>query len=269
MELGQRIKQARLERGLSQRQLCGEEITRNMLSQIENGSARPSMATLTFLARQLDKPISFFLEEDVAVLPNQPVMDQLRQAYTQGEYEKIPALLEQYRAPDEVFDRERYLLEALGLMKLARQAQLQRKTVYAQTLLQRAGEAGKNSAYYTDALERERLLQLYELQPQQAVLLAQKLPQDRREQMLRATAALDTGKADQAAAILDAAPEAAAPWQYLRGHAAMKTEDYKLAVQCFLQAEQTYPMECAKALEECYRQLEDYKQAYFYACKQR
>ena len=36
MELGQRIRQARQEAGLSQRQLCGEEITRNMLSLIEN-----------------------------------------------------------------------------------------------------------------------------------------------------------------------------------------------------------------------------------------
>ena len=35
MELGEKLKQARLETGLSQRQLCGEEITRNMLSLIE------------------------------------------------------------------------------------------------------------------------------------------------------------------------------------------------------------------------------------------
>ena len=269
MELGERIKQARLEKGLSQRQLCGEEITRNMLSQIENGSARPSMTSLAFLARQLDKPISYFLEEEAVISPNQQVMAQLRRAYTEGEHEKIPALLDQYRAPDEVFDQERYLLEALGLMKLSRQVQLQGKTVYAQSLLQKAKQAGDRSVYYTDALERERLLQLYEIQPEQACQLARQLPMDKREQMLRARAALDAGDAGQACAILDAAPEDTAQWQYLRGCAAMKTEDYKLAAACFLQAEQTYPMECAKALEECYRQLEDYKQAYFYACKQR
>lgn len=269
MELGERIKQARLEKGLSQRQLCGEEITRNMLSQIENGSARPSMTTLAFLARQLEKPISFFLQEDVAVLPNQPVMAQLRSAYTQGEYEKIPALLEQYRAPDQVFDPERYLLEALGLMELARQAQTQGKTVYAQTLLQRAKQAGSHSAYYTAAVERERLLQMYELQPEYAVQLAQELPADSREQLLRARAALASGNAAAAAKVLDAIPEGTAQWQYLRGRAAMKVEDYKLAVGCFLKAEEVYPMDCAEALEECYRQLEDYKQAYIYACKQR
>jgi transcriptional regulator with XRE-family HTH domain len=53
MELGQRLRQARLEAGLSQRQLCGDTITRNMLSLIENGSARPSMDTLRCLAARL------------------------------------------------------------------------------------------------------------------------------------------------------------------------------------------------------------------------
>ena len=54
MTLGEKLKQARLDAGLSPRQLCGDVITRNMLSQIENGSARPSMATLSYLASRLE-----------------------------------------------------------------------------------------------------------------------------------------------------------------------------------------------------------------------
>ena len=61
MELGQRLRQARQEAGLTQKALCGDEITRNMLSQIENGSARPSMETMRFLAQRLGKPVSWFL----------------------------------------------------------------------------------------------------------------------------------------------------------------------------------------------------------------
>ena len=53
MELGQKLRLARQEAGLSQRQLCGEVITRNMLSQIENGTAKPSMETLRYLAGRL------------------------------------------------------------------------------------------------------------------------------------------------------------------------------------------------------------------------
>ncbi len=64
MELGEKIRRARQEAGLSQRQLCGEELTRNMLSLIENGTARPSMKTLAYLAQKLGKSMSYFLEED-------------------------------------------------------------------------------------------------------------------------------------------------------------------------------------------------------------
>ncbi|MBQ9167969.1 MAG: helix-turn-helix transcriptional regulator, partial [Oscillospiraceae bacterium] len=87
MELGQRIRQARLEAGLSQRQLCGDEITRNMLSQIENGSAHPSMTTLRYLAERLGKSISYFLEEEAVTSPNQSVMAQARQSYDGADYE--------------------------------------------------------------------------------------------------------------------------------------------------------------------------------------
>ena len=78
MELGQKIRAARQELGLSQRQLCGEEITRNMLSLIENGSAKPSMKTLQYLAVRLGKNISYFLEETAVLSPNQAVMASAR-----------------------------------------------------------------------------------------------------------------------------------------------------------------------------------------------
>ena len=74
MEIGMRIKQARLEMGLSQRQLCGDVITRNMLSLIESGKAKPSMDTLSYLAEQLGKPMAFFLDEQ-AMMPGSSGMD--------------------------------------------------------------------------------------------------------------------------------------------------------------------------------------------------
>ena len=82
MELGAKIKQARLEAGLSQRQLCGDTITRNMLSLIESGRARPSMDTLSYLAGQLGKPVSYFLEEQ-AVLPEREELVKTRLALAQ------------------------------------------------------------------------------------------------------------------------------------------------------------------------------------------
>ena len=81
MDLGEKLLNARQEAGLSQRQLCGDVITRNMLSRIEHGAARPSMDTLRYLAGRLGKPVSFFLEEDVVISSNQMLMQQARAAW--------------------------------------------------------------------------------------------------------------------------------------------------------------------------------------------
>lgn len=63
MNMGEKIRYARQAAGLSQRQLCDGIVTRNMLSQIENGSAKPSLATLQALAQRLGQNVQYFLEE--------------------------------------------------------------------------------------------------------------------------------------------------------------------------------------------------------------
>lgn len=68
MTLGEKIKKARLDRHMTQRDVVGSYITRNMLSKIENNSATPSMKTLEFLAAQLNLPISYFVSEDVVAV---------------------------------------------------------------------------------------------------------------------------------------------------------------------------------------------------------
>ena len=132
MELGQKIRAARLEAGLSQRELCGDTITRNMLSLIENGSARPSMDTLQILAARLHKTVGYFLEEGASC--NEHLMQALRQAKP----EQVAELLKDYVSPDPVFDRERYFLESNAYLILSRQALQEEKKAYAQALLEKA-----------------------------------------------------------------------------------------------------------------------------------
>ncbi|MCL2703334.1 MAG: helix-turn-helix domain-containing protein [Defluviitaleaceae bacterium] len=60
--LGQRIREVRLQKKLTQTDVVGDYMTRNMLSKIENGSAAPSVRTLEFLAVALDVPVSYFLD---------------------------------------------------------------------------------------------------------------------------------------------------------------------------------------------------------------
>ena len=60
--LGQKIKKARLDLKLTQQDLAGDFITRNMLSKIESDIATPSLKTLQYLTKRLNKPISYFLD---------------------------------------------------------------------------------------------------------------------------------------------------------------------------------------------------------------
>ncbi len=114
MELGEKIRLARLEAGLSQRQLCGGEITRNMLSLIEHGTARPSMKTLAYLAHKLGKPIGYFLEEDALdqseLAQSAEALRRAEEALADGKDIYAAQLLQQVTAP--LLRRERLLLSA-------------------------------------------------------------------------------------------------------------------------------------------------------------
>ena len=266
MELGQKLKQARLEAGLSQRQLCGDEITRNMLSQIENGSARPSMDTLRFLAGRLGKTVSYFLEEDAVTSPNQALMTQARSAFAAAQFDQVLELLEGYRQPDGVFDWEMKLLAALCGMELAQQAIARKQLPYARQLLERSAEAGRSTPYFDTATERRRLLLLAQTCSGPAI----RLPADDGELLVRAQAALEEKRFLRAGQYLDAAEDHSAPaWNFLRGRAFVGQEQFPDAVGCLRAAEGTYPLECAALLEQCCLAQEDYKGAYEYARKLR
>ena len=59
--LGERIRSARRERGMSQAQLAGEELTKGFISQVESGLVRPSVRSLQIIATRLGKSLEYFL----------------------------------------------------------------------------------------------------------------------------------------------------------------------------------------------------------------
>lgn len=267
MELGEKIKQARLEAGLSQRQLCGEEITRNMLSLIENGSARPSMDTLRYLAARLGKTVSFFLEEDAVVSPNQQVMRDARQACDCGNWEQVYRVLQDFREPDELFQRERQLLAFLAGLALAEQALEQGKHLYALQLLE---ELEETPGYCGEELLRKKKLLLGRAAPERLAKICRELPGLDGELLLRARDALDRGMAERSEQLLEAAENKNTPdWNFLRGEVHLSRGQFTKGAVCFLRAEGTYPKECWPRLERCYRELGNYEKAYEYACKQK
>ena len=261
MELGQRIKEARLAAGLSQRQLCGDVITRNMLSQIENGSARPSMDTLRYLAAQLEKPLSFFLMETVASA-NQDRMQSARQVFATKNYAQALQILESYQHPDAIFDAEYYLLRALCAMELASQM-----PPNAAALLAQAHSDGQKSPYFTQDLERRRLLLLAKNKLDHPQNIASALPSEDEALLLFAQAAFDQENYDRCQALFHAAQDpSASGWQILMGDLALAQQDPATAAGYYEKADDPGVY---RKLEQCYLQLENYKMAYFYACKQR
>lgn len=225
--MGKKILQARQEAGLSQRQLCGEEITRNMLSQIEHGTAHPSMKTLRYLAGRLGKPVSYFLDEEA---------------------EPVPA--------DQI-------LEALTLLQKAKNALEEERYPYAAELLK------KLETPYPELIRRKLLLQA-RLPGSDLRAICRELPSMDEELMLRAKAALEGEDFARALQLLEAIEEKnTAQWHMLMGKILLLQKNFAAAVGQFHLAEGELPMETAICLEQCYRELEDYKQAYFYACKQK
>ena len=263
MEPGEKLRLARLEAGLSQRALCGDEITRNMLSRIEHGAARPSMKTLGYLAARLGKPVSYFLEEDTVCSPNQAVMAAARRLFDGKDYAGAMQALAQYRAPDEIYDRERQLLEILVRLSLAEEAIRGGREPYALELLEAVAALGKDAVYYSEDLEQRRLLLLARI-PGQTV----NLPGLDEALTVQAASALAGENVQRAARLLDAAEDRTAPlWNFLRGKCHMALEEFPEAAQCFLAAEGEYNV--LRELEICYREMGDYKNAYIYACRQK
>jgi transcriptional regulator with XRE-family HTH domain len=264
MELGQLLKQVRLEAGLSQRQLCGDAITRNMLSQIENGTAKPSMQTLQYLAGKLGKPVGYFLQEDVPS-PNQQLLLSARQAFESGDPAYATAILSEYRCPDPVFDPEFHLLQALLSLQLAKRALEEDRIPYCLHLLEHAAQHSEKTPYCRQELEQRRLLLLANADASHCHHALQYFSEDEKW-LLIARAAFHNGSFSACAELLDLFPHPQdLQWSLLRGDAAFAAGDYSKAISFYLPFED----HALSRLEQCHHQLEDYKMAYHYACKQR
>lgn len=261
VHIGQRLKEARLAAGLSQRQLCGDVITRNMLSQIENGSANPSMDTLRYLAGALGKSVSYFLEETDD--SNAALLRRCKAAFAQGAYALCLEQLEEYE--EDSHKDEKHLLQAVCLTALAEVAVAEGKHPYAKELLDKADAAARSTPYDTPANRRSRLLLRLEMDCDPALVGA--LPDIAPEMLVRAAACLRSGDAQKCLSWL--APVDSPRGELLKGDAYVQLKNFTLAKDAFLRAEAAFPQETAERLELCYRELGDYKMAYFYACKGR
>lgn len=161
MTLGQKIKEARLSQGMTQKELVGDYITRNMLSKIENDSAAPSVRTLEYLAGVLNLPTGYFLSGAPISDGTAPDgLDGARAAFRQARWIDCLAALEA-DAKAGTTD-EGYLLHARSGAKAARAALEKGDYVSARELAEPAQYYNQEGMYYESALAAELALILGE-----------------------------------------------------------------------------------------------------------
>lgn len=88
MNIGQKIKKLRTAKLMTQSELAGTEITRNMLSRIENGAALPSLGTILYIASRLNVSPGFLLAEgnDEEVYLKYSEIMNIKKAYMTEDY---------------------------------------------------------------------------------------------------------------------------------------------------------------------------------------
>ena len=240
MTMGQLILQARLAAGLSQRELAGEEITRNMLSSLEHDAATPSIATLRYLARRLGRPVSYFFGEDES---SEGVA-----AFESGAWRKSLELMTK---------AERRWLEPLALLREAELAFSTGRIPYALELLERL--EGLSSPLYGPELRRKAAL------VRSRCGVATDIPEDS-ALLLKAERALAEERFSDALRYLLARDHRDAHWHHLMGECRFREGDYASAKEHYHQCEEHFDVR--HRLEVCYRELEDFRMAYFYAKKE-
>src|SRR5579875_3681041 len=94
-DVGERIREARQEQGLSLAQLAGTELTRGFISAVEHGRSSISIQALNYVARRLDLPMSHFLADtvDTSALELELTLDEAETALRSGRSREAITLL--------------------------------------------------------------------------------------------------------------------------------------------------------------------------------
>ena len=271
MELGEKIKTLRKARGMTQAQLAGERITRNMLCEIEKGKASPSLDTLAAIAEGLSVPAAFLLDEseDIFGYAKRDAMAEIRKSFLSGEYGACFRLCE--TLPGEPDDEIAFLLSHCALGE-GRRAFYRGNMETALVYFNEALDYAKKTAYPTEDIEASATLYS---------ALAGNVASPRRDfnEEFYQTSANNATELELFSYVTDKADY---PYSnpLLAEHQAartlMKTKRYRDALPRLLALENHKGEDGASAyflfrlysdMEICYREEQDFERAYKYSTK--
>ena len=285
MTLGEKLRQTRLARGMTQAQVAADHMTRNMLSQLEHDSAKPSVKTLEYLAAVLEVRVSWLLGEEDGEAAVPAPLEQARRLYQARDSRGCLELLQNH--PEDQGEECRLLLIRSALDCAWAELGAGRPQA-AETNAKLAAAACGGSLYAGPAelasanLLLARCLLLRGDDAEECIQVFQDqckaLGLEEGRHLLLARYHLSrqhTQAAERALwSVSDLSQSARAEYLLLRGRLEVQKERYRDAVLYLRQAEQDADLslvqkkELYALLEQCYREQEDYKQAYAYAARQ-
>lgn len=151
IKLGKTIRELRLRHAMTQTELAGDTITRNMLSLIESGHAVPSLATLRILAERLHVPMGYFFsadDEENAQFLKMSIIGEIRRDLREGKYTECISLCTSVSHPDDEICR----ILAHCYLRLSREALQRYELMTASELLKKSSHIIQGCAYDDDSI---------------------------------------------------------------------------------------------------------------------
>ncbi len=158
MTTGEKIKKLRVEKMMTQSQLVGDQITRNMLSRIESDEANPSLGTLLYIAKRLNVPAGYLLadEKEDTMYSKSFSLENIRYAFKSGDYR----ICRQLCSDCGIQDDEIGLLEAESTLALAIGEFNKGKLKSAVEFFDEAIMCEEKTAYSTDHIKAQACMYL-------------------------------------------------------------------------------------------------------------
>ena len=154
-ELGKRLKEARIAKKMTQSEVVGTFITRNMLSQIESGKAMPSVETLQYLSEVLGISPQSLISTPEAIHDPLDLLSKAKVAYENKHFSDVLSLCDVF--PPQL-NEEGAALSALASCELAEQYLSEHRSAEAADLAQKALEASKYGLYANELVHSRALL---------------------------------------------------------------------------------------------------------------
>ena len=284
MNIGERIRELRISKLMTQADLAGDRITRNMLSCIENGSANPSLSTIVYIAGRLGVPAGFLLAEqgDEMAYRKMSNLSNIKKAYTTGDVQSCRSLcLSGCPEPDD----EISLLLANCDAEIAVEEFWSGKLRSSCRFFDEALSYAEKTIYSTDAIEAEIRVYFRFMERISHTLYSDLLDEEKTlsvksnsivSRYLDALYALDNGDISVAEALIDQLAQSGENSFFkalLQNKLLIIQKNYKQAQKALQQLLQDSATPLNKIelytvledLEICCRENEDYKNAYRYA----